>query len=55
MSSMNSPEKSDPKTLFAIVITSTHSGNVNLNIVLNPLNQTPSLSSDSDIEVIPPD
>ena len=55
MSSINSPEKSDPKTPFAIVNTSTHSGNVNLNVVLNRLNQPPSLSSDSDIEVIPPD
>ena len=47
--------KSDPKTLFAIVNTSTHSGNVNLNVVSNRVNQPPSLSSDSDIEVIPPD
>ena len=52
---MNSPEKSDSKTPSAIVKPSTHSGNVNLNAVLNRVNQPPSLSSDSDIEVIPPD
>ena len=56
MSSLNSPEKTDPKTPSAIVNTSTHSGNVNLNVVLiRDQNHTPSLSSDSDIEVIPPD
>ena len=49
----NSPEKNDPPTL-AIVNTSTNSGNVNLNIVLNRLNQPPSVSLDSDIEMIPP-
>ena len=56
MSSINSPEKIDPKTPSAIVNTSTHSGNVNLNVVLKRVhNQPPSLNSDSDIEVIPPD
>ena len=35
MSSIDSPEKTDPKTPSAIVNTSTHSGNVNLNVVLN--------------------
>ena len=55
MSAMNSLEKSDPKTPYAIVETSTYSAKVNFNVVLNRLNQPPSLSSDSDIEVIPPD
>ena len=55
MSSMNSPEESDPNTPFAFVNTSTHSGNVNLNVYSNRLNQPPNLSSDSDIEVKPPD
>ena len=55
MSSINSPEKTDPKTPSAIVNTSTPSGNVNLSVVLNRFDQPPSLSSDSDIEVIPPD
>ena len=50
----NSPEKNDPPTL-AIVNTSTNSGNVNLNVVLNRLNQPPSVTSDSDIEMIPPE
>ena len=50
----NSPEKNDPLTL-AIVNTSTNSGNVNLNVVLNRLNQPPSVNSDSDIEMIPPE
>ena len=50
----SSPEKNDPLTL-AIVNTSTNSGNVNLNVVLNRLNQPPSVSSDSDIEMIPPE
>ena len=54
MSSINSPEKSYPRA-SAIDNTSTHSGDVNLNVVLNRLNQPPSLSSDSDIEVIPPE
>ena len=54
-SSINSTEKSDPKTPSAIVHTSTHSGSVNFNLVLNRVNQPPSLRSDSDIEVIPPD
>ena len=48
----NSPEKHDQIT-STIVNTSTHSGDVNLNVVLNRLNQPPSLSSvssDSDIE-----
>ena len=54
MSSINSPEKNDPRT-SAIVYTSTHSGDVNLNVVLNRLNQPPSVSSDSDIELIPPE
>ena len=53
----NSPEKHDP--LFsAIVNTSTHSGDVSLNVVLNRLNQPPSVSSvssDSDIDLIPPE
>ena len=50
----NSPEKNDPPT-SAIVNTSTNLGNVNLNVVLNRLNQPPSVSSDSDIEMIPPE
>ena len=50
----NSPEKYDPPT-SAIVNTSTNSGNVNLNVVLNRLSQPPSVSSDSDIEMIPPE
>ena len=54
MSSINSPEKSDLLT-SAIDNISTHSGDVNLNVVLNRLNQTPSVSSDSDIELIPPE
>ena len=54
MSSINSTEKSDPRT-SAVVNTSTHSGDVNLNVVLNRLNQPPSVSSDSDIELIPPE
>ena len=55
-SSTNSPEKTDPKPPSANVNTSTHSGNVNLNVVLNRVqNQPPSLSSDSYIEIIPPD
>ena len=56
MSSINSPEKTDPQTPSAFVSTSTHSGNVNFNVVLNRVeNQPPSLSSDSDIEVLTPD
>ena len=55
MSSISSLEKTDRKTPSAIVNTSTHSGSVNLNLVLNRVNQPPSLSSDSDIEVIPPE
>ena len=55
MSSNNSPEKSDPKP-STIINTSTQSGNINLNVVLNRVpSQPPSLSSDSDIEVIPPE
>ena len=55
MSSTNSPEKIDPIPPSAFVNTSTHSGNVNLNVELNRVqNQQPSLSSDSDIETIPP-
>ena len=50
----NSPEKNDPPT-SALVNTSTNLGNVNLNVVLNRLNQPPSVSSDSDIEMIPPE
>ena len=50
----NSPEKNDPPT-SAIVNTSTNLGIVNLNVVLNRLNQPPSVSSDSDIEMIPPE
>ena len=50
----NSPEKNDPPT-SAIVNTSTNLGNVNLNVVLNRLNQPPSVSSDSDIKMIPPE
>ena len=50
----NSPEKNDPPT-SAIVNTSTNLGNVNLNVVLNRLYQPPSVSSDSDIEMIPPE
>ena len=48
------PEKNDPPT-SAIVNTSTNSGDVNLNVVLNWLNQPPSVISDSDIELIPPE
>ena len=54
---INSPEKHDQPT-SAIVNTSTHSEDVNLNVVLNRLNQPPSVSSvisDSDIELIPPE
>ena len=54
---INSPEKHDQLT-SAIVNTSTHSGDVNLNVVLNRLNQphsVSSVSSDSDIELIPPE
>ena len=54
---INSPEKHDQLT-SAIVNTSTHSGDVNLNVVLNRLNQPPSVSSvssDSDIELIWPE
>ena len=55
-STKNSPEKQDPKPLSTIVNTSTQSGNVNLNLVVNRVQgQPPSLSSDSDIEVIPPE
>ena len=54
MSMINSPEKSDPRT-SAIVNISTHSGDINLNFVLNRSNQPPSVSSDSDIELIPPE
>ena len=55
MSATKSPEKLDQKH-FTIVNTSTQSGNVNLNVVLNRIpNQPPSLSSASDIEVIPPE
>ena len=50
----NSPEKNDPPT-SAIVNTSTNLGNVYLNVVLNRLYQPPSVSSDSDIEMIPPE
>ena len=54
---INSPEKHDQLT-SAIVNTSTHSGDVNLNVVLNRLNQPPSVSSvssDSDFELVPPE
>ena len=51
---MTSPEKNDPPT-SAIINTSTNSVYVNLNVVLNRLNQPPSVSSDSDIELIPPE
>ena len=50
----HSPEKNEPPT-SAIVNTLTNSGNVNLNVVLNRLNQPPSVSLDSDIEMIPPE
>ena len=50
----NLPEKNDPPT-SAIVNTSINLGNVNLNVVLNRLNQPPSVSSDSDIEMISPE
>ena len=49
---INSPEKNDPPT-SAIVNTSTNSGDVSPNVVLNRLKQPPSVSSDSDIELIP--
>ena len=56
MSSINSPEKTDPKTRSAVVKTSTHFGKVKLNVVLNRVqNQPPSVSSDSDKEILPPD
>ena len=51
---IHSPERNDPPT-SAIVNTSTNSGDVSLNVVLNRLNQPPSVSSDSDIELIPPE
>ena len=51
---INSPEKNDPPT-SAIVNTSTNSGDVNLIVIFNRLNQPPSVSSDSDIELIPPE
>ena len=54
MSTINSPEKSHQRS-SAIVNTSTHSGDVSLNVVLNRLNQPTSVSSDSDIELIPPE
>ena len=54
MSSINSPEKNDPRT-SAINNTSSHSGDVNLNVVLNRLNQPPRVSSDSDFELVPPE
>ena len=50
----NSPEKNDPPT-SAKVNMSTNLGNVNLNVVLNRLSHPPSVSSDSDIEMIPPE
>ena len=47
MSTFNSPEKPDKAKTSNIVNTSTQSGNVNLNVVLNRVkNQPPSLSSD---------
>ena len=49
---INSPEKNDPPT-STIVNTSTNSGDVSPNVVLNRLKQPPSVSSDSDIELIP--
>ena len=56
MSSSNSPEKQDPKLPSTIVNTSTQTGNVNLNLFVNRIQgQPPSVSSDSDIEVIPPE
>ena len=54
MSSTNSPEKIDPKP--PSTNTYTQSGKVNLNVVLNRVqNRPPSLSSHSDIEIIPPE
>ena len=56
MSSSNSPEKQDPKLPSTIVNTSTQTGNVNLNLVVKRVQGQPqSVSSDSDIEVIPPE
>ena len=54
MLTINSLEKIDPKPPSTTANTSTQSGNVDLNVVLNGVqNQPPSLSSDSDIETIP--
>ena len=56
MSSSNPPEKIDPKPPSIIVNTSTQTGNVNVNVVVNRVqSQPPSMSSDSDFEVIPPE
>ena len=55
MSNTNSPEKLDPKHSI-IINTSTQSGKVNLSVVLKIIqNQPPSLSSDSNNEIIPPE
>ena len=55
MSTYNSPEKFYAAKISTIVSTSTQTANMNLNVVLNHgLNQTPSVSRDSDTEVIPP-
>ena len=56
MSTANFPEKIDPKPPSTIESTSTQFGNSNLNVKLNRnQNQPQVLSSDSDIEFIPPE
>ena len=56
MSTFNLLEKPDKAKTSTIVNTSAQAGNVNLNVVLNRVkSQSPSLSSDSDIKVIPPE
>ena len=56
MSTANSIEKIDPKPSSTIKNISTQSGNNNLNVVLKKVQKQPiGLSSDSDIEIIPPE
>ena len=56
MSTAKSPEKIDTKPNSTIVNTSTQPGNNNLNVVVNKVqNQPIGLSSESDIEIIPPE
>ena len=55
MSTYKSPEKFYAAKTSTIISTSTQTANMNLNVVLNHgLNPIPSLSRDSDTEVIPP-